>query len=123
MSLSRHDGKSCPSRSFSVLWGLETGELFVRGNFHAVGTGCVACDSSVESFGDLFPIAAAAQFLFVGRTANERDFRQNSRHRAFGKHDEAGFLDTAVAQAGILRRERAIERTLHTGRKVPRLLD
>src|ERR1700732_3526658 len=65
--------------------------------FYAFGIRRVARDAFVEGFGDLLAVAVAAEFLFVGGTGHERDFRQNSWHGAFGEDDESGFFDAAVA--------------------------
>src|SRR5277367_2571260 len=69
------------------------------GYFHAVRAGCVARDAFVQRFGDLFAVAVAAEFLFVGGAADEGNFRQDSRHGRFGQDDEAGFFYAAVAQS------------------------
>ncbi len=61
-----------------------TGLLRGARYFYAFGTRRVTRDAFVEGFGDLLAVAVAAKFLFVGGTGYERDFCQDSWHRAFG---------------------------------------
>src|SRR5437899_4806903 len=88
--------------------------LFRRArHLYSLGRRRVARDAFVEGFGDLFAIAVAAEFLFVGGTGHEGDFCQDSWHRAFSEDDESRFFDGAIAQAGLLPRQRSVERVLH----------
>src|ERR1700732_2911772 len=88
----------------------------------AVGASGIPRNALVQRFGDLFPVAIAAQLLLVGGTADERNFRQDPWHRAFRQHHEAGFPDAAVAQTRILRRQYPVKGALHTLREPSRLL-
>jgi len=86
-------------------------------------TGGVACDAFVERFSDLFAVAIAAQFLFVGGAADEGDFRENPGHGGFSEDYVGGFLYAAIAQAGVLGRQSSVKGALHAGRQAARLLN
>ena len=66
--------------------------------------GCIVRDAFVQRLGDLLAVAVAAEFLLIGGTAYEGNFRQNSGHRCLGENYVRGFFHAAVAQPGIVRR-------------------
>jgi hypothetical protein len=56
-------------------WGKTIGYLLGRArDLHAVRSRRVARDAAIQRFGDLLAVTVAAQFLFVGGTADERNF-------------------------------------------------
>ena len=107
----RRDGKRCGEiesrrrfRSQSVIKSCPERDTFTAagaGDLDGMRVGRVPRDPLVERFRDLLAVAVAAQPLFVGRAADEGNFRQNSGHRGFGQDDESGLFDATVAQARI----------------------
>ena len=70
--------------------------------FYRAGVRSVPRNALVQRLGDLLAVAVAAESLLIGGTADEGNFRQNSGHGSFGQHHEAGFFNSAIAQARIL---------------------
>src|ERR1039457_1373982 len=110
-------------RSENVVGTRDPGLLAGAGDLDAARSRRVPRNAFVQRFRDLLAVAVAAELLLVGGTADERDFRQNSGHGAFGEDDESGFFNATIAQAGVLHGECAVERALDAGRQPPRLLN
>src|SRR5215813_3851150 len=69
------------------------------GHLYSTESVYVLRNAAIERLGNALAVLGRLQPGFVGRIANERNFRQDRRHVRANQDDEGGLLYTAVAQA------------------------
>src|SRR3954462_10756294 len=85
-----------------------------RGHFDAAETVGILRYSLVEGLGNFLAVILGLKLLFVGRIADERDFRQDAGHVGADQHHEWGFLHAPIAHVA-LGIQSGVQRVLHVG--------
>ena len=91
------------------------------GHLHLTRRPVVPCNSLIQRFRNLLPIRRILQHVFIRRTADERNLRENRRHGRACQHNIAGFLHSAIANARCLGRYCSKQRLLYAAGELSRL--